>query len=216
MTLSTVASVRSVAGGASAEEPRNIERIRSAALQSFAVHGTSETTLRGVAAAAGVSLGLVQHHFATKAGLIKAVDDYVLDVVIAPISQPISGPGADTVAEIGGRVTRILTDHPEVAAYASRALVDGSQLGVRLFDSLYAAGTVRWHQRAERGETRPGIDVTWAIINSLVLALGAISLRAHIDRQLPESFGSPGQLERWQTAVNSLLREGLMRPPGND
>ncbi len=32
------------------------------ALTSFAAHGTSATTLRAVAAAAGVSLGLVQHH----------------------------------------------------------------------------------------------------------------------------------------------------------
>ena len=43
---------------------------------------SAATSLRAVAAAAGVSLGLVQHHFATKAGLIKAVDDYVLAVVI--------------------------------------------------------------------------------------------------------------------------------------
>ena len=66
-----------------------IERIRNAALKSFATHGASGTSLRTVAAAAGVSLGLVQHHFATKAGLIKAVDDYVLAVVLTAISQPI-------------------------------------------------------------------------------------------------------------------------------
>ena len=38
--------------------------------------------MRGVAAGAGVSLGLVQHHFATKAGLTKAVDDYVVDLLV--------------------------------------------------------------------------------------------------------------------------------------
>ena len=45
--------------------------------------------LHGGRCAAGVSLGLVQHHFATKAGLIKAVDDYVLAVVITAITQPV-------------------------------------------------------------------------------------------------------------------------------
>ena len=61
-----------------AEELTTVERIRNAALQIVAIQGVSGTSLRAVAAAAGVSLGLVQHHFATKAGLIKAVDDYVL------------------------------------------------------------------------------------------------------------------------------------------
>ncbi len=66
-----------------------MERIRNAALKIFAAQGASATSLRTVAAAAGVSLGLVQHHFATKAGLIKAVDDHVLALVLTPISQPI-------------------------------------------------------------------------------------------------------------------------------
>ncbi len=61
---------------------RRSERIRNAALKSFAARGAAATSLRAVAADAGVSLGLVQHHFATKAGLIKAVDDYVLASVL--------------------------------------------------------------------------------------------------------------------------------------
>ena len=44
-----------------------------------------------VAAAAGVSVGLVQHHFANKAGLIKAVDDHVLGLVIAADRRASSG-----------------------------------------------------------------------------------------------------------------------------
>ncbi len=69
----------------------------------------------------------------------------------------------------------------------------------------------RWSRRSERGETRPDLDLTWAAINSLVLALGTFILRAHIERQLPEPFTTPAQLERWQASVNSLLREGLFR-----
>ena len=83
-----------------------VERIRRAALASFAVHGTAATTLRAVATAAGVSLGLVQHHFATKSGLIKAVDDHVLALLIEELSQPIPEPPADSVADIGSRLTR--------------------------------------------------------------------------------------------------------------
>ena len=67
---------------AAAEELSAIDRIRNAALKILATQGASGTSLRAVAAAAGVSLGSVQHHFATKAGLIKAVDDWALAVVV--------------------------------------------------------------------------------------------------------------------------------------
>ncbi|MDP9164543.1 MAG: TetR/AcrR family transcriptional regulator [Actinomycetota bacterium] len=187
------------------------ERIRDAALANFAVHGTAATSMRAVASAAGVSLGLVQHHFATKAGLIDAVDDYVLAVVLARMSEPVAAPPADSISDIGSRVTGIIAHHPEVASYVGRALVDGSPLGARLFDALMDVGLARWQLRADRGETRSDVDLTWATINGLVLALGAISLRAHVDRHLPESFTAPEQLRRWQHATDSLLREGLFR-----
>lgn len=211
--MTTVAIVKSEAGGTGVEVPRSVEKIRTAALQSFAVHGTAATTLRGVAAAAGVSLGLVQHHFSTKAGLIEAVDQYVVDVVIAPMAQPISELAADSVSEVGNRVNKIFAEHPDVAAYVGRALVDGSQLGTTIFDSLYQIGMVRWQERAERGETRPDIDLPWAVINALILPLGAVSMRGHIERHLPGSFTAPEQLHRWRDAVNELLREGLFRRP---
>lgn len=214
--LTTVSDVSPQAGGTRAEQPSNIEKIRAAALRSFADHGTAATTLRGVAAAAGVSLGLVQHHFATKAGLIRAVDAYVLDVVVTPMAEPVTEATEDSVAEVGERVNRVFAEYPEVAAYMGRALVDGSALGATVFDRLLESGVARWQQRVDRGETRPEIDFTWAVINSLVLALGAMSLRPHIDRHLPESLISPEQSERWQRAVNALLRDGLFRspPPG--
>jgi AcrR family transcriptional regulator len=197
-----------------ADEPSTIERIRSAALKSFATYGTSATSLRSVAAAAGVSLGLVQHHFGTKAGLIKAVDDHVVAIMIGTIAEPVSEP--DSVAEMGSRVTRIISEQPDIVAYVGRALVDGSPMGIMIFDSLVAFGTVRWNQRREVGETRPDLDLTWATLNSLMLALSAFTLRSHIERQLPEPFTSPAQLQRWQTSVDTLLREGLFRRAADD
>jgi AcrR family transcriptional regulator len=206
-------TVVSDAGRVGRDELSTIERIRHAALTSFAMYGTSATTLRAVAASAGVSLGLVQHHFATKAGLIKAVDDYVFGVVIATMSQPLTDPPVDSISEVGGRATQIIAEHPDVAGYVGRALVDGSPLGDTLFDTLLTVGVARWQQRAERGETRPDLDLTWAVINGLVLGLGALSLRTHIDRHLPEPFTAPAQLERWQASVDSLIRDGALRHP---
>ncbi|PRC49045.1 TetR/AcrR family transcriptional regulator, partial [Mycobacterium sp. ITM-2017-0098] len=40
-----------------------------------------------------------------------------------------------------------------------------------------------------------------------------VSLRPHLDRHLAEPFITPAQLDRWQDAVDALLRHGLFRPP---
>ncbi len=205
-------TVLSGPGRAAAEDLSAVDRIRNAALKILAAHGASGTSLRAVAAAAGVSLGLVQHHFATKAGLIKAVDDYALAVVVTAITKPVPDTTPDSVAEIGGRVTQMIAENPDIADYVGRALTDGRPVADMIFDSLLNSGTARWHRRGERGETRPGLDLTWAAINALVLALGTLILRRHIDRHLPEPVFTPGQLERWQESVNTLLREGYLRP----
>lgn len=198
------------------DDLRKLERIRQAALKSFATKGAAGTSLRSVAADAGVSLGLVQHHFETKAGLIKAVEDYVMSVVIAVVAQPVAAPHAkDSIADMGSRITTLVIEHPDVVDYFGRALIDGSQLGNTIWDTLFAFGVARWTARKERGEARDDIDVTWAALNSLVLALGTLIVRGHIERQMPDAFKSPEQVDRWQRSVNTLLREGLFPQPRN-
>lgn len=198
------------------DELSTIERIRRAALKSIATRGAAATTLRAVAADAGVSLGLVQHHFVTKAGLIKAVDDYVMNVIIEFSAQPVPAPPGDSLAEIGDRINRLIIEHPDIVDYFGRALIDGSPLGVTIFDTLTAFGTTRWNQRMDNGELRDDVDLTWAALNALVLAVGTLILRNHIDRQLPDSLTTPEQLQRWQDSVNKLLRHGLFRHSDDD
>ena len=194
-------------------ETAPVDRIRNAAMRSFATHGFANTSLRAVASTAGVSLGLVQHHFATKAGLIKAVDDYVLTVVLTRITEEVPASASDSVAEIGDRVTRMIAELPDIVDYVGRALIDSRPVGYMVFDALLNSGTARWNQRGERGETRPDLDLTWAAVNSLVLALGTFILRGHIERNLPQPLTSPEQLQRWQASVTMLLREGLFKQP---
>jgi AcrR family transcriptional regulator len=197
-------------------QARPVDRIREAALHLFATSGTAATSLRAVAADANVSLGLVQHHFSTKANLIAAVDDHVLCEVQAVMTGPADEVPGDSLSDVGDRVTRLLTGHSDVANYAIRALVDGSPLGVRFFDAMVAAGRVRWQQRLDRGEMRPDVDMTWAVLNSLMLGLAPQILRSHLDRHVDGTMADPAQVARWAEAVNDLLRAGLFRPPGED
>jgi hypothetical protein len=79
-----------------------------------------------------------------------------------------------------------------------------------MFDALVRIGLGQWRELAEQQATRPDLDITWAALNPLVLVLGAVILRRHTERQLPEPFSSPRQLHRWAEAVNGLLRAGQL------
>ncbi len=96
--------VDDIADGVQLQQSRQ-DRILNAALQVFAQRGTSDATLQMVADTAGVSVGLVQHHFGTKDGLIKAVDDMAMTLISATMIAALESPGQDSVAAIGRAVT---------------------------------------------------------------------------------------------------------------
>ena len=187
------------------------QRILAAALSRFAQDGLGATSLGAVATSAGVSTGLVQHHFRTKTGLIDAVNQHVLQVVAdAVASRPLPAPPTDTLAELGRRVTSIMTDSPDVVDYLARALLDGDRLATSVFDGLVAISTDQWNQLAEQQLLQAEVDRTWAVLHPLILVLGTVMLRKEIDRHLPEPLATPAQLARWDTAVARLLRSGLL------
>jgi AcrR family transcriptional regulator len=166
-----------------------------------------------VADAAGASIGLIQHHFGTKAGLINAVDEHVMTVISEAVAAPPPPPPEDPIAAMGRRVTSVIAEHTDVVDYLARAFIDGNPIGSTIFDSLVTLGTARWDHFSENQRTRPDLDPTWAALNPLILSLGAIILRPHIDRHLAEPFATPTQLRRWENAVNDLIRAGQFRRP---
>ncbi len=70
-----------------------------------------------VAQTAGVSVGLVQHHFGSKDSLIEAVDTYALTVIGAGMSQPLPDDPTEAVLELGRRVIYLLSDHLSAVDY---------------------------------------------------------------------------------------------------
>lgn len=193
-----------------------MEHIRDTALSMFAAHGTAGTSLRAVAAAAGVSVGRVQHHFGTKARLIKAVDDHVLAVLRADLPRHVPPPSADPVGSFGNRVVGLVAEHPDIMDYLIRALIEGSAFGSLVFDDLVTRGQARWENLKAEQIARADLDVTWAAVNPIILTLGAVLLRPHIERHLSGSLFSPTELRRWEDAVGSLMRQGQLRRSRDD
>lgn len=187
-----------------------VERIRAAALLGFAERGIAATSLRAIATTAGVSLGLVQHHFGTKNRLRAAVDAHVLDVVHTAVeSEPLPAPPADPLPELGHRITSLLGSHPEVLRYLGRAVIDGDQIALTVLDELIALADAQWDELSSRGLLRPDTDLTWAALHSVILIIGTVLLRAPIEHRLSRPLTSADQLRRWDDAMTALLRTGL-------
>ncbi len=124
--------VASTVGDRSAEDLTARARIRDAALRLFAERGLDGTTIRDIARAAGVSGGLIRHHFGSKDDLRAACDSYALDQIVrikeqAVLEGQLANPGFMSDA------------HPTMllaVRYLARSLVDGSPAAAAMFDEM--------------------------------------------------------------------------------
>ncbi|MGW0159029.1 TetR family transcriptional regulator [Mycobacterium sp. NPDC003323] len=98
-------------------------RIRDAAIQQFGEHGFT-TGVRAIATAAGVSPGLVIHHFGSKEGLRRACDEHIAEYVRSAKSESIQSSDPATwfaqMAEI--------EEYAPMMAYLVRSMQSGSEL----------------------------------------------------------------------------------------
>lgn len=180
-------------------------------MKCFATQGTEATSLRMVADTAGVSIGLVQHHFGNKAALIKAVDDQLVTIMSEAVPLPVPPP--DPVADLGHRATSLIAEHPETEAidYLAHLLIEDKATGRLIFDKLFSIGKAQWDYLREEGHLRPDLDPTWGALNPLILVVGTLILRTHVERQLAQPFTVPTQLRKWETAISDLIDGGQLR-----
>ncbi len=112
-------------GRHAAEDLTARARIRDAALELFATRGVRGTTIRGVAEAAGVSPGLVQHHFGTKQGLREACDDYVMQSIRTLKSQALDEGSSDP-----GFLSAIVRGSEQLRRYLALASAEKDPAGL--------------------------------------------------------------------------------------
>jgi AcrR family transcriptional regulator len=112
-------------------------RIRNAAFELYAAKGEPNTSVREVAQAAGVTHGLVVHHFVNKEGLHRAVQQHVVDLLRHALN---SVPTDGTPAEIGkardASVARMYSENPTYLRYIRRQLLDPASVDHELLDVL--------------------------------------------------------------------------------
>jgi AcrR family transcriptional regulator len=208
---STPASDRA-SGPASGPAPEPVDdrtarsRIRDAAIGVIAAEGAAGSTVRAVAADAGVSPGLVIHHFGSKEGLRRACDEHVVELVrVHKTAAASQGPGLDPVAALRAQV-----DGPPLLAYLARRLVEGSDEVTALVDQI-ARDAVGYLEEGQRsGMLRP-LDDPPAVAKLLTIwSLGALVLNPHVSRLLGGDLtGDPDEMAGYLAPALEVLGRGV-------
>lgn len=189
------------------------EAIVAAALRLFGERGIEATSLREVAAAAGVSPALVVHHFGGKAGLVRALDAAALEAFGAAYGEGGAGAGELAGAELlrrrAAQTARVMRDRPEVCAYLGRALVEGTEGSARLFGLTIEAGRAEVDALAEKGALRADADRLWATLQHFFLIWAPLSFTPLLEGALGGALLDEDNLERWVEANIELLERGL-------
>lgn len=157
-------------------------RIRNAALDLYACSGEDRVSLRAVAAEAGVTLGLVQHHFKTKAGLREAVDQLVVDYfenALRDIPEIKTHPAS--VAARDEAVRHMLEENPTVVNYVRRALLEPSGEPIHLIDALVELTRREVSAQRKTGVASPQRRLSAQIVSVLARQMGELLLSPLVD-----------------------------------
>jgi TetR/AcrR family transcriptional regulator, regulator of cefoperazone and chloramphenicol sensitivity len=189
--------------------------IRDEALRLFAERGPDAVTVRQIAAAAGVSPGLVSHHFGSKDGLREAVDAHVLAMFGAMLGELTSAdlhdPGA--AGSLAEAVVRHLPPDSPVPGYLRRLLLAGGDSGRELFRRLYDGSRAALDAMSGAGLAAPGADpaVRAAILMSNDLAV--LLLREQLTGVLGTDPLSAAGMARWARELLAIYATGLLAAP---
>lgn len=128
-------------------------RIRDTAIDLFGEQGFG-VGVRAIAAAAGVSPGLVNHHFGSKDGLRAACDDRVLELIRDEKLRVIRSQGAT------GMLTALaeIEMYAPLIAYMLRSFQAGGALAESLLEHMVADAQEYMQAAVEAGQLKPSRD----------------------------------------------------------
>ena len=176
-------------------------RIRDAAIALMSEHGIDGTTIRDIAQAAGVSSGLLRHHFGSKEGLRDACDEYAM--------HELTG--------IGKRFTdmmiidRLTPDVLRMQRYLVRSMMDGSPAGNALFDRMIEYGE-DFLRATDLKVDDPRANI--AVIS--VMKMSLYTMREQLSRVLGVDVGTPEGWTRVLLASLEIFSTPIITPEQAD
>jgi TetR/AcrR family transcriptional regulator, regulator of cefoperazone and chloramphenicol sensitivity len=179
-------------------------RIRDAALALFAEHGVERTTLREIARSAGLSAGLVRHHFGSKDGLRACCDEYALERLMAVKEAGVHGGRLADPGFLFDRQSELLVLH----RYLARSVVDGSSAAQAVLERMIVLGE-QWIAEHHSGETGDERAVACVLAAAQI---GLLMVHEQISRALGVDVFSPQGHPRLAHALIDFYSTPLLSP----
>lgn len=178
-------------------------RIRDAAIARFADRGAARTSVKEVAANAGVSPALVFHHFGSKEGLREACDEHVVALVEQQKRKALSeGPNLDVLAAL-----RAQDDGPPLLRYVARMVADGSPRAATLVDGMVDVTVASLEEGVRSGVMVPTDEPRDLSVVLALWSLGLLVLQDHAERLLGVDItGAPEDRGRYVRVAMLALR----------
>jgi AcrR family transcriptional regulator len=192
------------AGDPAFEDLTGRARIRDAAIRLFAERGIAGTTVRDIAAQAGVSPGLLRHHFGSKQALREACDAYALDRIMK-IKEEVYLDGKVASA---GFLPSIYPTIVLLYKYITQALIDGSPSAAAMFDDMVTM-TEQWI-----GKHAPDVAEDHRAYAAVLVGMqsGIFAMHEHVSRALGvDIFTVEGYL-RLAGALTDFYSHPLLDP----
>jgi AcrR family transcriptional regulator len=177
-------------------------RIRDAAIKLFGERGIEGASIRDIAAEAGVSSGLVRHHFGSKEELREACNRYARERMLE-ISEELAGPSGVAALDPAALHPRIFP----LQLYLVRSMMDGSETATKLF--LEAVDTI------EQWSKGYGIEPSDRRAYSAALAaikLSIFAFRDQVSEALGEDITSPSGYARIGQGLLEVFSIPLVTP----
>lgn len=182
------------------------QRILVAAVDLFGRQGVKGTSLKAIAARAGVSPALIVHHYGSKEALRVACDQHVARVLRATKTDSVEPtPHLDLVGAMSA-----LREHRPVVRYLARTLGDGSPHVNDLLDEMVADAERYTAAGVEAGLLRPSANPRARVVVLFLWSMGVLVLHEHLERLLAVSLldGDEPPLPYLQ-AVLEIYGEGV-------
>jgi AcrR family transcriptional regulator len=181
-------------------------RIRDAAFERFAADGVAATSIKSIAADAGVSPSLVIHHFGSKEGLREACDQYVVERH-RELVRSTTGGALDPLQSL-----REIDEALPLVRYLARTLPDGSAHGTELINDLVENGLKNYPAAVESGFFKPSDNPRERGVILVLWQLGMFVLHEHVERLLGANLlsGSPDGWLKVALPMLEILTFGVL------
>ncbi len=179
-------------------------RIRDAAILRFGEVGFDKATVRDIAAHAGVSPGLVLHHFGSKAGLREACDEHVVAEFARFRIETVESGETDPFAAMAG-----VQAEKHLMQYFLQGLRDNSPGSSRLFSALFGETLRLMELSVEQGVIRPSENLHDVTAVLLAWQFGGLLLQEHVARILGTGAETLDMMPRFAWASLEVLTHGV-------